>query len=231
MRIVTSQKGFDAAVKEGAEAVRIDGSPRIECWDSSQPRIECGASSQPRIVCWDSSRATVRAAALSVVVASGAVHIDAGDDVTVVAYGTQVSTSGGQVLRPKHAKTAEHWCRQHRVAVEEGVATLYKAVDDEFQSRKGGTYTPGTTPVADDWDGGERECGDGLHFSPSPASALRFFGEATRFVACPVSLDDIPKVHPDGYFPEKVKARGCCAPVYEVDIDGNPVNAATANGQ
>ena len=31
--------------------------------------------------------------------------------------------------------------------------------------------------------------------------------------------------HPGGQLPSKVKAKGCCAPVWECDIDGNPVQS------
>jgi hypothetical protein len=41
-------------------------------------------------------------------------------------------------------------------------------------------------------------------------------------MACPVALKDIV-VHPDGLYPDKIKAKGCCAPVWEVDSDGNKV--------
>jgi hypothetical protein len=43
-----------------------------------------------------------------------------------------------------------------------------------------------------------------------------------RFVACPVRLEDIV-FHPDGDYPDKVKAGAVCAPVYEVLEDGTPV--------
>ena len=45
-----------------------------------------------------------------------------------------------------------------------------------------------------------------------------------RFVACPVRLTDIA-VHPRPVYPDKVKARAVCAPVYEVREDGTPVAA------
>jgi hypothetical protein len=50
-----------------------------------------------------------------------------------------------------------------------------------------------------------------------------------RFVACPVRVEDIVP-HPRGVYPDKVKARGVCAPVYEVDEDGTPVGPAAAAG-
>ncbi|MFO0919463.1 MAG: hypothetical protein U0872_14280 [Planctomycetaceae bacterium] len=66
------------------------------------------------------------------------------------------------------------------------------------------SYTPGSVPVAPDWDGGEKECGGGLHFSPHPVMTEEFISDPKRFCACPVLLSDIA-VHPDGYSPQKVK--------------------------
>ncbi len=43
---------------------------------------------------------------------------------------------------------------------------------------------------------------------------------------------DSSHVHPNAIYPSKVKAPGCCGPVYEVDIRGQlvPVPAETASG-
>ncbi|HEX7277902.1 MAG TPA: hypothetical protein VF244_11050 [Acidimicrobiales bacterium] len=62
---------------------------------------------------------------------------------------------------------------------------------------------------------------------PRPMAALRFaswgwWPKDARFIACPVRLDDLV-VHPQPMYPDKVKAPGCCAPIYEVDIDGHPL--------
>jgi len=54
-----------------------------------------------------------------------------------------------------------------------------------------------------------------------------FHGGATKFLACPVVLSDIA-VHPNGDYPQKVKARGCCGETYEVDIDGKRVERVAA---
>lgn len=84
-------------------------------------------------------------------------------------------------------------------------------------------YTPGTSPTAPDWDGGEAECGGGLHFSPAPAMTLEFHSKAKKFVACPIKLKDIV-VHPDGSYPHKIKAKGVTGgKCYEVDREGKTV--------
>jgi hypothetical protein len=48
-----------------------------------------------------------------------------------------------------------------------------------------------------------------------------------RYVACPVRLADIA-FHPDATYPDKVKARGVCAPVWEVHEDGTAVTGDRA---
>jgi hypothetical protein len=139
------------------------------------------------------------------------IRIDSGDP----------EISGGVVHRVPPILSPGDWCERYDIPVTVGVAVLYKCVSDNFKSFWSGDYTPGTIPVAIDWDDGERECGGGLHFCPTPGHA-RGYQIGTKYVACPVLLADIA-VHPNPKHPDKVKARGCCAPVYEVDYDGKPV--------
>ena len=129
---------------------------------------------------------------------------------------------GGHVIRVPRLDSAEQWCSFYGVDISDGTVVLHKAVNDDFTSPHGTDYSPGTTPVAEDWDGGKAECGGGLHFSPRPFMARSYHPEATRFVGCPVALEDIA-VHPDGNHPDKVKAKGCCGPTFECDIDGNRI--------
>jgi hypothetical protein len=142
-----------------------------------------------------------------------------------------VIVEGGQVIelaKPDLA-TGAKWCAYHGIEPDaDGVVVLFKAVDADFVSPRGMAYMPGSAPVAPDWDGGERECGGGLHFSPSPGHALAFVSDASRFVGCPVRVAEIV-THPDGQYPNKVKAPGCCGPVFEVDRDGEPVAPRVAS--
>jgi hypothetical protein len=119
------------------------------------------------------------------------------------------SFSGAVILDKPVIKTAEDWCGYHGADIEDGNAVLFKAVDDDWSTdnarRANVFYVPGTAPEAPDWDGGAKECGGGLHFSPSPTAALYFNSGATKFVRCLVPLDDIA-VHPNGQYPQKVKA-------------------------
>ncbi|MGH2979649.1 MAG: hypothetical protein ACRDLQ_08425 [Solirubrobacterales bacterium] len=165
---------------------------------------------------------TVRAFGSVMVRARGRARIDTTGAVAVMRHGPGTVVSGAGVTEATRPRTAEEWCAYYGVPVEGGVAILYKAVDDDFESYHGASYRPGSEPTATDWDGGEQECGGGLHFSPRPTFALAAPTDAMRFVACPVRLDDIA-FRPDALYPDKVKARGVCAPVYEVREDGTAV--------
>jgi hypothetical protein len=134
------------------------------------------------------------------------------------------TANGGRQVSVK-IETAAEWCDYYGVEIRDGVAVLYKALGSNFRSPRGALYSPGNVPIAPDWDGGRTECGGGLHFSPSPQMARAFNDSAVKYAGCPVTLSDIA-VHPNGAYPEKVKARGCCGPCFEVDIHGKPVEAA-----
>ena len=193
------------------------GSSQVRAYGSSQVRA-CGSS---QVRAYDSSQ--VRACDSSQITAYGSSQVTATAYVAVTVYGEQVDATGSaHVIRIPRLATPQLWCEFYGVAVDDtGVVRLFKAVGDDFCSSHGTDYSPGLIPVADDWDGGKKECGGGLHFCPRPFMALRFCPAATRFVACPVSLADIV-VHPDGDT-TKVKARGCCFSTWECDIDGNPI--------
>lgn len=124
--------------------------------------------------------------------------------------------------------TPKKWCEYYGVEYDDTYALVFKAVGPNFATtQRGFAYVPGTTPSAPDWDGGEQECGRGLHFSPSPGHAEYFHDSlvTVRFVACPVLLTEVA-VHPDGDYPEKVKAPRVALPCWEVDRGGKPVEGA-----
>ncbi len=146
----------------------------------------------------------------------------------------KLSIPGATILKVPTITMPEEWCDYYGVKVTRGKAILFKAVDGAFASAhltpSGDhlVYAPASTPEAPDWDGPKRECGGGIHLSPSPLAALTFFPEATRFVGCPVRLADIV-VHKDAEYPAKVKARQIAPPgCFEVDRDGEPIAAAKA---
>ena len=211
-----SVRAYDSA------SVRAFDSARVRAFDSA--RVEAFDSASVRA--FDSAR--VRAFGSASVRASDSARVEAGSFVPVQDHGPNVHVVGGVHIPIRPAADAQEWLDIYGVPVVDGVAILYKAVGDDWRGshKTDVTYEPGSTPVAADWDGGKAECGGGLHFSPRPWMAVEFNHAATRFVACPVAVDDIA-VHQNPRYPSKVKARGCCAPVFECDQDGNPIAAAT----
>src|SRR5574341_50999 len=141
--------------------------PRVEAWESSQPRVEARGSSQPRVVAWGSSQPRVVAWGYAQLSVRGHVVAQCAQNVAVLIEAGATVEGGKQTFVQR--STPAEWCDYYGVAVVNGVATVFKAVGDDYRSPRGADYTPGTTPVAPDWDGGIAECGGGLHFSPTPA--------------------------------------------------------------
>ena len=167
--------------------------------------------------------------------------VKASKSAVVMQHSPNAKIRGGRVLDMKPPATAGEWCDFYGAEVRKGgsfarelkgedVAILFKALNEGYVSSRGFTYEPGSMPEAPDWDGGQEECGGGLHFSPHPKMAREFNTEATCFVACPVLVSEIV-VHPEGSMPQKVKAPRVCAPCWEVDKDGNKVDRQSPNGQ
>ena len=211
---------------------RGSSQPRVEARESSQPRVEAWGSSQPRVVAWGSSQPRVEARESSQprVVAWGYVQLSifgkvavtASKLVAILAHGIGAKIKGGHTTKVK-IDTPRAWCDYYGVAVARGVAILFKAVREDYHSPHGADYSPGGMPIASDWDGGKKECGGGLHFSPSPKMALEFFEDAKKFIACPVAIKDMRAPQPSDDYPQKIKAKGCCGPTSEVNDDGEAV--------
>ena len=130
---------------------------------------------------------------------------------------------GGVVIKVQAPTMPAEWADYYGAQITEGVAIVYKAVRGDLRSARGFQYALGATAEAADWDDGRVECGGGLHFSPTPLHALSFDSAATRFLACPVALADMRAPHALDQYPEKIKARRICGPIYEVDRYGKPV--------
>jgi len=237
---VTTQADLSAAVAAGhgvnvhAGVFTAYGSAQVRAYGSAQVR----ASGSAQVRAYGSAQ--VRASDSAQVTAYGSAQVTASDSAQVTAYGSaQVTASwegvaitvhgdgprveGGTVIRCDAPHDVREWCRRYGVTVTNGVVVLFKAVNDRFTTQYGVDYSPGSCPVSPDWDGGVQECGGGLHFSPVPWMALKFFCEATRFVACPIRIDDIRVPRPKDTYPEKVKAGACCGAVWECDRDGNRI--------
>jgi hypothetical protein len=211
----------------GTSVVRAFDAARASAWGSASVFATGSATVEARenAIIVAGGSVAVRAFGMSMVRARGQARVEAAGGVSITRHGTGVSVSATGVKDAARFSTPQEWCAYYGVDVNDGVATLYKAVEEDFTTYHGGSYRPGTEPVAADWDGGEQECGGGLHFAPLPTFALPHPDDAMRFMACPVRLDDMV-VHPNGLYPGKVKARGVCAPVYEVYEDGSPVEGA-----
>ena len=136
---------------------------------------------------------------------------------------------GGVVIEWPTIRTPQDWCDYYGVRVTDGVALVFKGVNQEYQSPRGTAYIPLLEVEAPDWDGGAVECGEGLHFSPAPALTHEFLptewlrDRAVKYVACGVKLEDMA-IHPNGAYPHKCKARRCLV-LYECDRRGEPVTA------
>jgi hypothetical protein len=212
----------------GNATVRAGGSAKVRAWESATVDAwgAVDVEATDLVTVRARGRVSVKARGTAIVRAHGSVSIEATQLVTVVAHGDAPSVGGGPTASlPDAPSSVEEWCRLHGVSVEDGVATLYKAVDADFRSYNGMSYEPGSLPRASDWDGGLETCGGGLHFSPSPLSAGRYAVNESRYVACPVSLEDTVLLD------DKVKSIGVCAPVYEVDEDGRPLGSRPQDGR
>jgi hypothetical protein len=217
--------GSSSVVAWGSSSVEAWGSSSVEAWESSSV-VAWGSSSvvargSSRVVARESSR--VEAWGSSRVEAWGSSRVEAAAYVAVhdfgPSHGTPTNINGGVIITLPKLDTAETWLEFHGVKTEDGIAVLYKAVRDDWRSYHRMSYEPGSTPEAPDWDP-VPECGGGLHFASHPSAAKSFDPDATRFVACPVRVDQIV-VHWPADYGDKVKAPRVVAPgCWEVDKHG-----------
>jgi hypothetical protein len=209
------------------------GSSHVEAWESSH--VEARESSH--VEAWESSHVEARGSShveareSSHVVAWESSHVVATKQVAIHRHSKLSKVKGGVVIEIEKPKTSAEWCDWYGVPVKKGVAVLFKSVSKDLKNGHDGKfqYTLGEIPVAADWDGGKSECGAGLHFSPHPSMALQFHNPPdVRFIACPVKLADMRAPREDDSYQNKVKAKGCAAPIWEVDRNGESVKATKA---
>jgi hypothetical protein len=215
--------GSSQVTAYGSSQVTAYGSSQVTACDSSQ--VTAYGSSQ--VTAYGSSQVTaygssqVTACGSSQVRACDSSQVTASKQVAVTITG-KPKVTGGIQIKYKGPATAKQWLDNYGLKAEKGVVVLYKIVRDDWKSQHGTSYAPGTTPKADDWDGGKAECGGGLHFCPMPCMCYQFDSDGKKFVACPVKVSEIV-VHKDPQYPTKIKAPRVCAPCYEVDINGKKV--------
>ncbi len=228
-----SVRAYDSASVTASDSASVTAydSASVTASDSASVRAYDSAS----VTAYDS--ASVRASDSASVRAFARVFVRLFSCIKIVATAQVVilrepnsrgDVEGGHIVQASAPKDAAGWCEEYSVEVKDGVAVLYKGLGEDFHSGHGTDYTPGTIPVASDWDGGLHECGGGLHFSPCPDMTLQFASDAKKFVACPVALADMRAPQASDNYPGKIKARGCCAPTYEVDRAGNPIMTTKA---
>jgi hypothetical protein len=189
------------------------GSSRVEAWGSS--RVEARGSSS--VVARDSSRVEARDSS----------SVEAGKYVAVHLHSGRPKIEGGVVIDITQLDLDKHedWADYHGVkANDDGHLIVYKAVDGDLKSGRGFHYPIGETVTAPDWEA-NTYCGQGLHFSPSPAQARDYHREATRFLKCAVAPEDLVILDgSDTYTTPKLKARAAKV-LCEVDLHGDEVTA------
>jgi len=207
----------------GNDSFELSGSASVTASGSASVRAYASAS----VTAYDSASVTAYGSAS--VRAYASASVTASKYVAVTKHGGRTKVKGGVQINYKQPSDLTEWFDSYGIKPKRGRVVLFKAVDNNYVSSRGFAYKPGSTPIAPDWDGGKKECGGGLHFCAEPFLALQFNGDATKFVACPVRVKDI-SYNSDAVYPSKVKASGCCAPVYECDIDGNRTPAPEQGG-
>ena len=200
----------------GSSTVRATGSSTVMAYGSSTVT----ATDSSTVTAYGFS--TVMAYDSSTVTAYDSTSVTASPCVAVHLHSGLATIDGGVVIDVTTVNdTAEKWCAHHGVEVADGIATVYKAVSDQWTTSRGADYTPGSTPEATDW-ADHTECGQGLHFGPTPAHALAYLPDATRFVAVGVELATLRPI-PGGT--AKCKASKVVRACVEVDLDGNEVES------
>jgi hypothetical protein len=206
----------------GSSHVEARDSSRVVAWGSSHV-VAWGSS---HVEAWDSSHVVARGS--SHVVARGSSHVVAGKYVAVHLHSQRVELEGGVVIDMTAVDRSDPftWCELHGVAVGDGVASLYKALDENLtagHAYRPTVYAPGTTVECPDWrDDGA--CGGGLHFGPTTAASTAYRVDAKRWVRVEVPVSELRPIN-DGGTPK------CKAPrarvVEEVDRWGTPIAAPT----
>ncbi|OKH68043.1 hypothetical protein EB74_34040 [Mycobacterium sp. SWH-M5] len=235
---VRTRAELDQALADRADVIYIESDPGV--W------LRLADSGSARVVAWGSAH--VEAWGSAHVEASGSAHVEASGSAHVVASGSArvVASGSARVVAGKYVAVHLHsqrvtldakgavidmtavdltdpatWCDYHGVRVCDGIAYLYKAVNQQWTTDRGVDYSPGSTPEAPDWNPDWRDCGKGLHFCAHPMRSLTYLGlpaDEARFLQVGVRLDElVPLDH-------KAKARRVVVPCIEVDRYGEIID-------
>ena len=224
---VTTQAELDAAIAAGGDCIDIRSPHGVWLDLPSSGSATVRAYGSATVQAYDS--ATVQAYGSATVQASGSATVQAYGSATVQAYGgVAIHLHSARATITGNGITIDHtlerldpatWCEYHGVTVTDGIATVHKAVNDQWTTDRGTNYAPGSMPTCDDWADNNR-CGGGLHFSPWPWEAATYQPGATRYVAVGINLADLRPI-PGGT--PKCKAPAVIVACREVDIDGREV--------
>jgi hypothetical protein len=201
--------GSSTVRAHGSSTVRAYGSSTVTAHDSSTVRAH-GSS-------------TVRAYGSSTVTAHDSSTVTAGSHTAVHLHSGRARIEGGVLIDHTAVNKSDPavWGSYHGAQVSEETVTVYKAVRDDLKSQHGLLYPIGAEVSCDDWRD-TNECGNGLHFSPSPAQASSYDEQATRWLECTVALSDLRPLTDSGVAKCKTKRAFV---VREVDIAGRPITS------
>ncbi|VEI03677.1 Uncharacterised protein [Acidipropionibacterium jensenii] len=193
---VVNASGRAHVLAGGSASVTAWGRAHLELADAATARV----SGEVSVLAGDDSR----------VWAGGLAQVQLGDEAMCLVTGMapdggvgivtpDAVTPGreGQVHRADGSlstlKDPTTWCQMFHVAIDGGIATVYKAVDTFWTTawavRQKIFYTPGTCPAAPDWQ--DADTGGGLHFSPTAFQARQVVRSCTHVVSCGVRVDEL----------------------------------------
>ena len=219
---VRTRAELDQALADRADVIYIESDPGV--WlrlaDSGSARVVASGSAHVEA----SGSAHVEASGSAHVEAWGSARVVAGKYVAVHLHSQRVTLDAkGAVIDMTAVDLTDPatWCDYHGVRVCDGIAYLYKAVNQQWTTDRGVDYSPGSTPEAPDWNPDWRDCGKGLHFCAHPMRSLTYLGlpaDEARFLQVGVRLDElVPLDH-------KAKARRVVVPCIEVDRYGEIID-------
>lgn len=219
-RRVETQAELDQALADKAELIEIHSPADVWMVLMGNPSSRVVLQGSSSAVLWGSSSAVASEAA-TISAFSGSVR--AASLVAVHLHSTTVDVKGGVIIDHTNVNNMDGsaWCKYHGVEVKNGIATVFKAVNDQWTTGRGTDYSPGSKPKCNDFED-TNECGNGLHFGPSPSHARSYFESATRYIAVGVKVSEL---RPITGSVAKAKAPRVVRACIEVDVHGNPVEA------